>query len=110
MHRLRFILPWLLDGHLTATLDTLTKVYNFLPADARVIPEHGVVMTREDIKWHLDYLTAIKNNVQAAIDRGLTLEQTVQQAAMPEFDDYALFGWVHPALNVPAAYNDLSKK
>lgn len=103
-------LPWLLDGHLLATLETLNKVYAFLPPDARIIPGHGVAMTRDDIKWHIDYLTAVRNNVQAAIDRGLTLEQTVQQAAMPEFGGYALFGWVHPALNVPAAFKDLSNK
>ncbi len=103
-------LPWLLDGKLVQTLETLTKVYQFLPSDARIIPGHGVAMKREDIKWHIDYLTAIRNNVQSAIDRGLTLEQTIAQAPMPEFGGYALFGWVHPGLNVPAAYKDLSKK
>jgi cyclase len=103
-------LPWLLDGHLVATLDTLKRVYAFLPADARIIPGHGVVMTREDMKWHIDYLAAVRANVQAAVDKGLTLEQTVQQTTMPKFGGYALFGWVHPGLNVPAAYRDLSKK
>jgi glyoxylase-like metal-dependent hydrolase (beta-lactamase superfamily II) len=103
-------LPWLLDGNLVATLETLTKVYNFLPADARIIPGHGLAMTREDIKWHIDYLASVRKNVQSAIDRGLSLEQTVQQAPMPEFGGYALFGWVHPMLNVPAAFKDLSKK
>ncbi len=103
-------LPWLLDGHLVATLDTLKRVYAFLPADARIIPGHGVAITREDMKWHIDYLAAVQKNVQAAVDKGLTLEQTVQQTTMPEFGGYALFGWVHPGLNVPAAYRDLSKK
>ncbi len=103
-------LPWLLDGHLVETLNTLKKVYSFLPADARIIPGHGVAMTREDIKWHIDYLATVQKNVQMAIEKGLTLEQTVQQTIMPEFGGYALFGWVHPSLNVPAAYRDLSKK
>lgn len=103
-------LPWLLDGQLVATLNTLKRVYEFLPADARIIPGHGVAMTREDMKWHIDYLAAVQKNVQAAVDKGLTLEQTVQQTAMPEFGGYSLFGWVHPGLNVPAAYRDLSKK
>ena len=103
-------LPWLLDGQLVATLGTLKRVYEFLPADARIIPGHGVAMTREDMKWHIDYLAAIQKNVQAAVDKGLTLEETVQQTAMPEFGGYSLFGWVHPGLNVPAAYRDLSKK
>lgn len=103
-------LPWLLDGHLVATLDTLKRVYAYLPADARLIPGHGVAMTREDMKWHMDYLTSVQKNVQAALNQGLTLEQTVQQTTMPEFGGYTLFNWVHPSLNVPAAYRDLSKK
>jgi len=103
-------LPWLLDGHLVATLDTLKRVYAFLPADARIIPGHGVAMTREDMKWHIDYLASVQANVQVAVDKGLTLEQTIEQTTMPEFGGYALFGWVHPGLNVPAAYRDLSKK
>ncbi|MGL4768541.1 MAG: MBL fold metallo-hydrolase [Formosimonas sp.] len=100
-------LPWLLDGHLLATLATLQKVYDFLPADARVVPGHGPVMKRADIQWQIDYLTAVKTQVQKAIDDGLTLEQTVARVTLPEFQGYALFGWVHPSLNVPAAYKDL---
>ncbi len=103
-------LPWLLDGHLVATLETLKRVYDFLPPDARIVPGHGVPMSREDMKWHIDYLATVRAKVQAAVEKGLTLEQTVQQTSMPEFGGYALFGWVHPGLNVPAAYRDLSKK
>ncbi|MFN0299919.1 MAG: MBL fold metallo-hydrolase [Burkholderiales bacterium] len=100
-------LPWLLDGHLVATLDTLIKVRAFLPADARIVPGHGVVMSRDDLNWHIDYLSAVKQHVQAALARGLSLEETVKQVAMPEFRGYVLFDWVHPQLNVPAAYKDL---
>ena len=95
---------------LFATIDTLTRVYTFLPAGARIVPGHGVVIQREDIKWHIDYLSAVRQQVQVAIDQGLTLEQTVQRVTLPEFAGYALFGWVHPGLNVPAAYRDPSKK
>ena len=64
---------------------------------------------RADIQWHISYLERVKTEVQAAIDEGLTLEQTVQRVKMPEFGGYALFGWVHPSLNVPAAFKDLSQ-
>ncbi len=103
-------LPWLLDGHLLETLATLTEVYAFLPSDAKVVPGHGSLITREDIKWHIDYLETVKTQVKAAIDRGLSLEETVKTVSMPEFSGYALFGWVHPGLNVPAAYKDLAGK
>jgi glyoxylase-like metal-dependent hydrolase (beta-lactamase superfamily II) len=103
-------LPWLLDGHLVATLDTLKKVHAFLPEDARIIPGHGVAMSRADLNWHIDYLAAVKSKVEDAVRRGLTLEQTQKEVAMPEFTGYVLFPWVHTGLNVPAAYKDLSKK
>ena len=32
------------------------KAFAFLPSDARLIPGHGVAMTREDVRWHIDYL------------------------------------------------------
>ena len=99
-----------MDGHLLETLETFKKVYDFLPRDARIVPGHGSVMGREDMQWHIDYLETVKKQVQAAIDDGLTLEQTVERVKMPEFGGYALFGWVHPSLNVLAAYKDLSQE
>ena len=102
-------IPWLLDGHLVETLTTLKKVYAFLPADARIVPGHGVPMTRDDLKWHIDYLEAVKAQVQVAIDEGLSLEQTVDRVKLPEFRGYTLFDWLHPSMNVPAAYKDLKK-
>lgn len=102
-------LPWLLDGHLLETLATMQRVHSFLPADAVIVPGHGSPMKRADIRWHIDYLETVKRQVQAAIDDGLTLEQTVERVKMPEFSGYALFDWVHPGLNVPAAYRDLSQ-
>ena len=101
-------LPWLLDGHLVETLATLRKVYEFLPPDAKVVPGHGIPIGREDLRWHIDYLAEVQKQVQAAIDQKLTLEQTVAQVKMPEYRGYVLFDWVHPSLNVPAAYKDLS--
>jgi glyoxylase-like metal-dependent hydrolase (beta-lactamase superfamily II) len=101
-------LPWLLDGHLVQTLATLQKVYDFLPADATIVPGHGVPMPREGLRWHLDYLRAVQSGVKDALDRGLSLDQTVAELRLPQFRGYQLFDWVHPALNVPAAYRDLA--
>ncbi|WP_025823343.1 MBL fold metallo-hydrolase [Shewanella marina] len=103
-------LPWLLDGHLIETLATLKRIYAFLPIDAQIVPGHGSVMQRKDILWHIQYLEAVKTQVQQAIDDGLTLEQTVEKVKMPEYSGYVLFNWVHPSLNIPAAYRDLTKK
>lgn len=103
-------LPWLLDGKLVPTLATLQKVYDFLPADATIVPGHGVPMPRAELRWHLDYLQAVQSGVKDALSRGLSLEQTVAELEMPEFRGYQLFDWVHRGLNVPAAYRDLAGK
>jgi cyclase len=105
-------LPWLLDGHAVETLETFKKVYDFLPSDATIIPGHGVAIKRDDLRWHIDYLTALRQNVQRAIDQGLSLEKTVEQTTneMSQFRGYVLFDWIHSSLNVPKAYEELKKK
>lgn len=100
-------LPWLLDGHLVETLNTLQIVYDSFDEDTKVVPGHGPVTDIAAIKWHLDYLKAVEKEVKLAIADGLSLEETVKRVQLPAFKGYALFGWVHPGMNVPAAYKDL---
>lgn len=100
-------LPWLLDGHLVETRDTLARVYADFDGETQVVPGHGPVTDIEAIKWATDYLTAVESEVGAAISEGLSLEETVARVQLPDFQGYALFGWVHPGMNVPAAYADL---
>lgn len=99
--------PWLLDGHLVETLETLKAVYDHFDPGTIVVPGHGPVTTMEAVKWNIDYLSAVKEGVEAAVAEGLSLEDTVAKVALPEFQGYALWGWVHPGLNIPAAYKDL---
>lgn len=100
-------LPWLLDGHMLETLATMEKVYASTNENSVIIPGHGPVTDRKAIKLSIDYLTALKNEVQQAVDAGLTLEETVEKIQMPKYEGYALRGWVHFELNIPAAYKDL---
>ena len=36
------------------------------------------------IQWSIDYLSAIENDVRAAVAEGLSLEETVAQVQLPE--------------------------
>jgi len=100
-------LPWLLDGHLLETRDTLQTVFEAFDAETKVVPGHGPVTDIASLKWGIDYLTAIEVEVKAAIAQGLSVEDTVAAVQLPDFQGYALFGWVHPNMNVPAAYAEL---
>lgn len=100
-------LPWLLDGHLVETRDTLLAVRAMVNDDTQIVPGHGPVTDAAAIDWAVNYLTEIEAQVGRAVAEGLSLEETVAKVQMAEYQGYALFGWVHPGLNVPAAYRDL---
>ncbi len=102
-------IPWLFDGFFLEPTDNLKKMYDFLPDDAIVIPGHGRITTKAGIKYTIDYVQALKQNVEEAVRKGLTLEQTQQNVTMKEYDKgYTLFNWLHFNFNVPNAYKDIS--
>lgn len=100
-------IPWLLDGHAEEVRATLRAVRQVLPGDAKVIPGHAAVMGVEAFEFSIDYLDALIEAVGESVDAGLTLEETVEAVTLDEFQGYALFGWLHPTVNVPATYAEL---
>ncbi len=102
-------LPWLLDGRHQEALATLKKVRAFLPEDAIVVPGHGVPIKPMDIDFKIRYLETLHEEVKTAVAQGMTVEEAQKAITLPEFQGYALFGWVHSGVNVPNTYKDLLK-
>ena len=83
-------------------------MYDFLSDDAIVIPGHGRITNKAGIKFTIDYVEALKKNVEEAVAKGLTLEETIQTVKMKEFNKgYVLFNWLHFNFNLPNAYKDI---
>jgi cyclase len=99
-------LPWLLEGR-HKSMVTLTKVRDFLPEDATIIPGHGRPMRPADIEFPLRYIRELDRAVRAAIDKGHSVEATLDLVNMPEYNEYSLFEWAHKTVNVRAAYHEL---
>ncbi|MDB5200872.1 MAG: hypothetical protein JWQ27_281 [Ferruginibacter sp.] len=101
-------IPWLFDGYFLEPAINLKKMYDFLPDDAIVVPGHGRITTKAGIKFTVDYVEALKRNVEDAVDKSFTLEQTKEAVKMNEFNQhYILFDWLHFNFNLPAAYKDI---
>jgi glyoxylase-like metal-dependent hydrolase (beta-lactamase superfamily II) len=100
-------LPWLLEGKHKESIATLARVRDFLPEDATIIPGHGRPMRPADIDFPLRYLRELDSAVRAAIDKGQSLEATLEVVTMPDYGAYSLFDWAHKTVNVPTAYRDL---
>jgi glyoxylase-like metal-dependent hydrolase (beta-lactamase superfamily II) len=102
-------IPWLFDGFFLEPAANLKKMYDFLPDDAIVIPGHGRITNKAGIKYTIDYVEELKKEVEAAVNKGLTLEQTKETVKMKAYDKgYVLFNWLHYNFNLPNAYKDIS--
>jgi glyoxylase-like metal-dependent hydrolase (beta-lactamase superfamily II) len=102
-------IPWLFDGFFLEPVENLKSIYEMIPADATVVPGHGRITNKAGIKYTVDYVTALKAAVEAAVRSGKTLEQAKASVTLKEFDKgYELFDWLHYNFNLPNAYNDIS--
>lgn len=102
-------IPWLLDGNGTAAELTLRTVRDSLPADTIVVPGHGRPLTPADMDFSIDYLRAMLAGVEAAVTDGLDLDATLAAVALPDFQGYALWGWIHQQVNVPTTHAELGR-
>jgi hypothetical protein len=76
-----------------------------------VIPGHGRLADSADVGYYRDMLTIIRDQVQALIDQGMTLEQVI--AARPTFGYEGRFGaetgpWT-TKMFIEAVYRSLKK-
>lgn len=103
-------IPWLFDGYFLEPVNNLNKIYNMIGDKDVVVPGHGRITNKAGIKYTIDYVEALKTNVENAVKKGLTLEETQKTATMKEFDKgYELFNWLHFNFNVPNAYKDIKQ-
>ena len=87
----------------------MKKLRKFLPEDATIVPGHGAPVKPEAIDFTIKYIETLHKEVKNAVNSGTSLEQTQKEITMKDFQGYALWGWVHTQVNVPATYKDLSK-
>lgn len=103
-------IPWLFDGYFLEPVQNLNKIYNMISDKDIVVPGHGRITNKAGIKYTIDYVTALQTNVENAVKKGLTLEETKATVTMKEFDKgYELFNWLHFNFNLPNAYKDIKQ-
>ncbi|MCF0054762.1 MBL fold metallo-hydrolase [Dyadobacter sp. CY356] len=102
-------IPWLFDGYFLEPVENLKKIYAMIGDDDVIIPGHGRITNKNGIKFTIDYVTALKINIEMALKDSLTLEQVRKKVTMKDFDKgYVLFDWLHYNFNIPNAYKDIS--
>lgn len=95
-----------LDGNLRGWLGTLDQLARM--DVALVVPGHGPTSTAwpQALEPERRYLSALRDDVRAALKQGLTLSQTVERAPPPAVNGWLLVDRFHRR-NVTAAYAEL---
>jgi glyoxylase-like metal-dependent hydrolase (beta-lactamase superfamily II) len=77
-------------------------------AETQVIPGHGPMSNLEGLNAYHAFLVAARDNVQALIDQGMTLEQAVAANPTAEWDEALGKTWITPEQLVIFIYNSLT--
>ncbi len=75
----------------------------------KIIPGHGPVASKADLKRYRDMLATIRDRVRKAIQDGKTLDQTVAMKPTAEFDAAWGNGFLKPDAFVALVYSGLKK-
>jgi cyclase len=93
--------PWLFEGRPQEAIATYERLYAMLDDDVTIVPGHGRTMSRGDIRYSIDYLTTLTQEIEAAASSGATEEQAREQVAMSQYRDYSMYQRIHLGVNVP---------
>lgn len=90
-------------GTFQGIVESYEQLLEVSNADTRFLPGHGVVSSQADVREQLMMFYTIRNRVQDAINRGMSLDQIMSANLTSEFDDR----WGDPAGVLPVIYNEL---
>lgn len=95
-------------GSIQGMIDAVEQGLALADGKTRVIPGHGPLSDRAGLVEYRDFLVRARDNVQALVDEGMSLQEAVAARPTAEWDD-ALGGvWITPAQLVTFIYNSLT--
>jgi glyoxylase-like metal-dependent hydrolase (beta-lactamase superfamily II) len=93
-------------GSAKGTLEALARVIEAAGPETKVIPGHGEVSSREDVRAFRDMVQQVYDRVSGMIKQGMTLEQVVAAKPTAEFDAR----WGDPARFLQGLYQSIQKE
>lgn len=77
--------------------------------DTKLIPGHGALATKADLKSYRDMLNAVSTRIKAGIKEGKKLEEVVASKPTAEFDQVWNKGFLTPDKFVEMLWHNLQK-
>ena len=75
-----------IGGSLQGILDGIGLVIGNAGPNTRILPGHGPIVDRDEVRAHRDLMLILMERVQGLLDRGMTEDQIVDAGLTDEFD------------------------
>ena len=97
-------------GSVQGMIAACDKVASLLPDDVKVIPGHGQISNLGDVRDYSVMLKETSSTIQAAINRGLTVEQMKKEKLLAPWDAKYSGKFINSDLFIETLYNSLTNK
>ena len=97
-------------GSVQGMIAACDKVASLLPDNVKVIPGHGQLANIGDVRDYSVMLKETSSAVQAAINRGVTVDQMKKEKILATWDAKYGKGFITPDLFIETLYNSLTNK
>ncbi len=94
-------------GSVKGYVAAVQAVHESLPADVRIIPGHGLVATKADLRGYLTMLEECVTAVETGIQQGKSVEQLQKEKPFAKYDAAWGAGFIKPDAFVTQIYNSL---
>ena len=95
-------------GNLMGMIENVEKTMASLPDDVKIIPGHGPVLVKADVKQFTEMLRDCIALVSAGVKKGKTLDQLKSEHVLAKYEDKGK-GFVKTDEYIEMIYNDLKK-
>ena len=97
-------------GSFEGVIAAADKVLPLCDEQTKIIPGHGPVATKADLKGYRDTLAAIRDKLKPLIASGRSLDEVKAAKPTAQWDEKLGQGFIKPEMLVEIAYKSLSKK
>ena len=96
-------------GSVKGVIAGLDTMLGLADADTLIVPGHGPLMNKQELKEYRAMLATVSGRVEEGIRKGKSLQQVIASKPSAEFDAEQAEGIVSPDAFVELLYNDLKR-
>ena len=93
-------------GDVRGYLQNVETALNRIPDGAKIIPGHGALADKEDLRSFYEMLKTVTDQIQSAIDSGKSLEQVKAAGVPPEYKSWGE-GFINESRFLEICYNGM---